>query len=159
MKSVPAVLVKGDHVDFVRHGDARIFAAPKNYVMVHDTGGTYFRRCDGYVCRYSFQSDSSVTPNAQSVETARRYYGNGLPLDHGMLAMPEGPWQRLFRLDAIRYFRAGEHEDFYRHVFNREIIRYEKPVWLFEERGTGRVAFKFALPNGCVWNERGLVTP
>jgi hypothetical protein len=160
-KKAPHVLVKGDHVDFVRHGDARIFDAPPNYVLLHDTDGSYFRRCDAIICGYAFQSDNEVEPTEASLRTARKYYGEGFELENGWLAHPSGPWQRLMQLDAIRYFRAGEHEDYYRHVFNREIIRYEQPVWLFEQprTRTSRIAYKVALPDGCVWNERGFVKP
>lgn len=157
----PAVLVKGDHVDFVRKGDARIFAAPQAHVLVHDPKGHYFRKCDGYVCSYAVQSGGNVEVTEESMQTARRYYGNSFELEADLLAYPNGPWHRLFQLDAIRYFRAGEHEDYYRHVFNREFIRYELPVWLVEQKARGRqpVAYKIVLPDGCIWNERGLVKP
>lgn len=146
-----SVIVKGDSVEFVRTGDGHVFRAPTALVLVHDTKGSYLRKCDFYVVAYTFRSCSTCKADAKALQEAERYYGSGAPLETGSLDLPRGAWKSLFSIDAIRYRRKGEHADHYQH-------RYASPQPLYFLDGRSP-SFRIRSPDGCVANERGFVYP
>jgi hypothetical protein len=174
------ILVKGDEVDFVLAERGRgaglekrglairfepsgeeILYCPRHFVMCHDPTGTYLRRCDFYVCPYTFKACKTCDVDARSMDLFRKYYGNQVLAEKGTIAMPSGPWQKVALTDAIRYRRRhvpqrGGKTVHYKHDWNRETVRYPAPVWV-EVDSSG--SFRVPLPEGCVADHLGFQIP
>jgi hypothetical protein len=159
------LMVKGDRVDFVRL-DGTIFKCPRDFIVMHDVSGQDRRRCDFYVCSYSWKRCDVCDVDPVTLREFRKYYGNQAVPEVGTIAVPKGPWHRAYEIDAIRYRRRhvpqrGFKDIPYRHLWNDDrhglgTFKYSVPVWV-EENGLG--AYRMPLPEGCVVDERGYVSP
>lgn len=159
------LLVRGDRLSFVsveqvkkvgRHKlDAEQMPSdvvlPQDYVLVHDTAGSLLSPCELFVVRWHKGDTKLALPNESQVVTdARKYFGGSLPLQIGEVDTPDGPWHRVAKVAFIRYFRAGNSSGMYEH-------EYDTPVLLHYT--TKPLAWKLALPNGCIVDSRGFVRP
>lgn len=158
------LLVRGDQIQFVsveqvrEVGDHPLdeLAMPSdirlksNFVLVQDTSGLLFDRCHMHIVRWHGVRRSLQSVRANSVQVARQYFGNGIPISVGEVEVPEGPWQRVAKVKYIRYRRYGYAKANYEHPFN-------PPVFLYATQRP--LAWKLKLPNGCIVDERGFVRP
>lgn len=131
---------------------------PAGFVLVHDTEGTVFPRCDVYIVRFRARR---VAPESYMSEhhlrTAREYFGDTARIQGGSVDHPSGPWARVAKIQIVRYTRhprvasevakfAGGHEH-----------EYAPPVWLYSSQRP--LAWKLSMPSGCIIDERGFVVP
>lgn len=159
------LLVRGDRISFVsveqvkkvgRHKlDAEKMPSdielPGDYVLVHDTAGSLLSRCELFIVRWH-KAGTNLVPSKESraVTDAREYFGRDVPLQLGEVDIPEGAWQRVAKVAFIRYRRVGNSGGMYEH-------EYDTPVFLYDT--TKPLAWKLALPNGCIVDARGFVHP
>ena len=133
----------------------------RSFVLVHDTEAAVLPRCQLYVLRWrgGKTRDASTPPSAVA-----EYFGNERP-KHGAVEIPEGPWKKVCKVRFIRYtrygvgvdpndrtnvvMRPGSHID-YEHGFDPCAILSvcKKPL-----------AWRLSLPNSCVINSHGFVSP
>lgn len=158
------LFVRGDRVSFVsteqaeRVGihpldDAKMpsdIVLPKDYVIVNDPSGRYLRKCDYYVLPWS-----NIAPNGARLTTnvARMvadYFGEDANPQHGGVDIPDGKWHRVAQIAFIRYRREGDLRGNYEHPYN-------PAVWLYDTNKP--LAWRIALPTGCVVDARGFVWP
>jgi hypothetical protein len=163
------VLVRADQVSFVsleqvkkvgwhpldEHSMPSDVVLPEAFVMVDDASGEIFRRCDFNIVRWRTQSLGRVSNvHDRDMAVAEKYFvgeHGEVPenIEVGSVVVPRGRWKRVIEIRAIRYRRFGWKKGFEH--------RYERPVWVYAaSRGS---AWKVELPNGCVVNERGFVSP
>jgi hypothetical protein len=144
------LVMRGDEVSFVRADDKEIVKLPKEWQLVHDSSGKYLRNCDIFVLSPS-KSDTPLSKTDKGVlNSAKEHYGKSTRLHAGSVDIPEGPWHRLAKVTHIRYKRLGAKRGRYQHS-------YKFPVWLYYCEDP--LAWKIALPDGCVVNHRGFVFP
>lgn len=157
------MMVRGDHLSFVsveqarRVGDYPLddrkmpsdIKLPPSYVLVHDTSGVIFSRCELYIVRW-FSGNDGIAVDKRVANTARAYFGTD-DVNIGSIEIPSGPWQRMAKMKYIRYRRQGHLQDNYEHP-------YDPPVYLYSTK-SGPKAWKLSLPNGCIVDHRGFVKP
>ena len=160
------LLVRGDQIGFVSVEQARKIGCneseckehldesampsdiklPASFVLVHDTEGTLLSRCDFYVVRWK----GARADNPEDLPKAvRKYFGNEARIQAGSVDIPEGPWKKVCKVAFIRYRRPGFEKGF-SHGYDPAVTLYvtKKPL-----------AWKLALPEGCVVTERGFIKP
>jgi hypothetical protein len=144
------IVIMGDEVAFGVHGSDEEVVCPDEFVIVHDVSGKILRACDFYVLRNRgvIRGDSGVSEVAY--QTARRWYGDRLSLEKYRVDLPDSGWQRVGKIDAIRYRRLGVLGEAYQHPYDPPIVLY---------RSLGERGWKCALPDGCIVDERGFVYP
>lgn len=160
------LLVRGDQISFVSVEQARLVGCgkvcpmklddtampsdielPKNYVLVHDTEGTLFGRCDFYIVRWSGRGGRVMNPEAVP-SAVKQYFGRNANVRGGSVEIPEGPWKRVCKIEFIRYRRPGYAKGFEH--------RYDSPQMLYVcERP---LAWRLPLPN-CIVTHRGFEKP
>lgn len=159
------MLVRGDRVSFVSVEREKQTGAheldekrmpsdiviPAGYVLVGDTTGAVFDRCNFYVVKWHDGGQRVGTAKGnEALQHAQEYFGDGATLRSGAVDIPKGPWQRVAKVKYIRYRRVGEHAGSYEHT-------YEIPVDL--QYCKSPLAWRIPLPQGCVVDERGFVWP
>lgn len=124
---------------------------PRGHVVVHDTTGNLLSQCDLYIVKWHSKTgiSSSELPHDE-LRVAREYYGDNVPIKCGSVDIPQGPWRKVGKVKFIRYFRAGQQQDTYEH-------EYEPAVLLCDS--SRPLAWRLALPIGCVVDDRGFVWP
>lgn len=163
------VLARGDQIEFVSVEQAKAVgcktgACPMaldeermpsdivltpGFVLVHDTEGAVFGKCEFYVVRWKSRQPNDVDFSSNAdMRAAKDYFGTE-EIEVGSVEIPRGPWVRVCRVQLIRYRRYG-----YAKGFEHP---YATPVWLHECRKP--LAWKLALPEGCIVNERGFIKP
>lgn len=130
--------------------DVRI---PASHVLVHDTTGDLLSRCDLYAVKWHRARTENLLDTSVSSEAlndAREYFGISAAPEIGLVDIPEGPWRRFARVQFIRYRRAGNSGGLFEHEYDPTIDLYvcERPL-----------AFRVALPTGCIVDDRGFVWP
>lgn len=159
-------LVRGDHIEFVsveqvrrvgRHplDDSAMpsdIKLPKSYVLV-DPDGTFFPRCNFYVVQWHGGSGTLNDVGQKDIKIAHDYFGPKAAIRVGQIEMPEveGTWKRQAKVQFIRYRRQGKLSANYEHEYN-------PPVFLYSTH-KGPLAWKLALPSGCIVDSRGFVRP
>jgi hypothetical protein len=167
------MLVRGDKVSFVsvervrksgakrKEVDGRVIwtpempkadiELPRGFVVIHDTAGKLLSPCDLYIVKWYSNKGVAVSdlPHDE-LASVREYYGAKTKIKVGLVEIPEGPWEKVGRVQLIRYFRAGKAEDTYEHEF-------DPPVDLFD--CARPLAWRLPLPQGCVVDDRGFVWP
>lgn len=159
------VLIRGDQVSFVSTEQVKLvgkhklndlkmpsdIVLPADFVIAQDPTGNLLNRCDVYVLRW--RTARTLRANAEHTELrkhARDYFGRNTPLQFGNVDIPETPWQRVAKVQFIRYRRAGELKGMYEH-------EYTPAVWLYDSQRP--LAWKLPLPEGCVITAHGFVKP
>ena len=127
----------------------------EDFVLVQDTTGQLLTRCDFYALRSrnkSAQVDTSVI-DAEALGDAREYFvsesGREITISHVSVEFPEGSWKSEARVKYIRYRRPGFAKPF-EHPYDPDVELFvcERPL-----------AWRLALPSGCVVDSRGFVWP
>jgi hypothetical protein len=157
-------LVRGDRISFVsveqvravgRHkldavempSDIRL---PASFVLVHDATGELLSKCDLYVLKWTKGAPFRLPRVQQSeAQAARDYFGNNARIHTGTVLLPSAKWTRTARVAFIRYRRYG-----YKVPLEHE---YNPPVWIYSCKRP--LAWRIALPEGCVIDSRGFVHP
>lgn len=161
------LLVRGDRISFVSTEQVKLVGyharnpvdmpsdieLPSSYVLVHDTTGQLFNRCDMYFVRWHDKSqrgaDLSTRMGRKALADVKAYFGENSVIRAGSVDVPEGPWKRDAIVKCIRYRRHGN-ETLFEHA-------YDPPVHLFYSARPP--AWRLALPQGCLVDERGFVKP
>lgn len=175
------LLVRGTHIEFVTTDQIRKYGCgngsnkaarecrlnpqrlpsdvrlPRSHVLVHDTTGRLLSKCELYVVRWrgakSVSKRHNLAPNDPGIRDAEDYFvsehGEAVPIRGGSVEIPEGPWRRVALVKFIRYRRAG-----FEKPFEHE---YDVPVKL--EDTMRPLAWRLPLPEGCIVDNRGFVTP
>jgi hypothetical protein len=130
---------------------------PRSHVLVHDTTGELLNRCDLYAVRWHTQRRSNAGAasgiadiSTDALDDAKQYFGISSRLQYGVVDIPDGRWQRFCRVQFIRYRRAGNQGGLFEH-------EYEPSIDLYACKSP--LAWRIALPSGCVVDERGFVWP
>ncbi len=162
--AVRDLLVRGDQVSFVsseqveRTGihlldDQKMpsdIVLPKNLVCVQDTSGRFLDRCSFHIVEWSDSLIDGTKPATSVLRTATDYAGENEPLEQGSVEVPKKGWQLVGEIAFIRYRRAGELAGNYEHPYNPHVPLYQHSELL---------AWRLALPTGCVVDGRGFVWP
>lgn len=159
------LLVRGDRISFVsleqidKVGHHKLdpvampsdVVLPESYVLVHDPGGTLLSKCDLYVVKWRSTAKNRATiVRPELMRTARAYFGSNSHITRGTVDIPKGRWQRVAKVQFIRYRREGDDNNNYEH-------EYDVPVDLMYCRTP--LAWRLPLPEGCIVNARGFVRP
>jgi hypothetical protein len=135
---------------------ADVKSIPRSYVLAHDANGVVLPRCELYVLRWT-RGGTTGPASAQDLRAAERYFGTRR-VTRGTVDIPRGPWRRLCKVAVIRYHRdAGptpHHVGDFEHPYE---FQYEEPVWLSSCRSP--LAFRLALPDGCIITTHGFERP
>jgi hypothetical protein len=145
-----SIVVRGDEVSFLEHGTKKEVVLPDDFLVVQDVSGSVLRKCDLYFLRNrGVVKDDTRLTNAAS-QAVKKWYGDGVSIDKYRVDLPEGAWQRVAKIDGIRYRREGDLAGPYEHP-------YDPPVVLF--RASHAPAWRVVHPDGCIIDERGIVHP
>jgi hypothetical protein len=157
-------LVRGDHVEFVSVEQVRAVGShaldpykmpsdivlPAKYVLVHDATGIILTPCDLYAVKWHRSGAKRALEIApEDLTAAHDYFGDDAALRSGSIDIPDGPWKRLARVKFIRYRRYGFSNHFEHEYAPAVDLLYSKRP----------LAWKLALPEGCVVDARGFVVP
>lgn len=132
--------------------DAPILLPEKN-VVVHDISGEQRRSCDFYICEQITGRASGRAPTDAAVAAAKRWSGNVGKVSLQKVALPDPPWQFAAQIDAIWYRRDAVEGlgGRYAHPYSPSVALYRS------QRQPG--GWRIALPDGCIVDERGYVSP
>jgi hypothetical protein len=134
-------LIKGREISFDME-DGETIALPKAYGMIHSPDTV--RKCHVYFG--PFEKTRQI--ESELNQTAKKYFGDDYDGRVAYIDIPSGSWRSAGRARVIFYDRPGQYSDYYRHEFS-------EPVPLSVN---GRF-YRLSLPDGCVVNDRGFVTP
>lgn len=156
-ESLSRVVIRGREISFFEVGTKRRIDVPDGFFLVHDVSGKTFRACDVYAVR-AYGSAIPITTSDPAAEAAKKWFGADVELVGHRVDVPRSGWKREAQIDAIWYRRDAakglllhELDGPYQHV-------YDPPVWLYRTR-SGPRAWRIALPEGCIVDERGFVDP
>lgn len=143
------IIIKGDEVSFLRP-DADEYFCPPTFVILHDVTGKDLRRCDFYIVRAQAGTGDDLIVSDSVYDTAIAYFANDAELKEILVDIPGGPWNRIGEVHAIRYRRKGKHAGDYEHPYDPPVVLYrcERPH-----------AYRLRLPDSCIVDERGFVSP
>lgn len=159
------ILIRGDQVSFVsveqakRTGVHKLndrkmpsdIVLPSNFVIAQDPTGKLLNACDVYVLRWHNSRSRGVSnAHPELRKHAADYFGRGAPVQFGNVDIPETPWQRVAKVQFIRYRRPGNLKGMYEH-------EYTPAVWLYDSQKP--LAWRLPLPEGCVITAHGFVKP
>jgi hypothetical protein len=132
--------------------DAPILLPEKN-VVVHDISGEQRRSCDFYICVQMPGSGSYRAPTDKAIDAAKRWSGTVGKVSLQKVALPDPPWQLAAQIDAIWYRRDAVEGlgGRYAHPYSPSVALYRS------QRQPG--GWRIALPDGCIVDERGYVSP
>lgn len=132
--------------------DAPILLPEKN-VVVHDISGEQRRSCDFYICEQMGGGGSDSAPTDAAVAAAKRWSGTVGKVSLQKVALPDPPWQFAAQIDAIWYRRDAVEGlgGRYAHPYSPSVALYRS------QRQPG--GWRIALPDGCIVDERGYVSP
>lgn len=137
---------------------ADIRSIPPSYVLAHDANGVVLPKCELYVLKWT-RGGTERPASPQDLRAAERYFGTRRVV-RGTVDIPHGPWRRLCRVSVIRYHRdAGptpRHVGDFEHPYALD-LKYDEPVWLSACRSP--LAFRLALPDGCIITTHGFEKP
>lgn len=132
--------------------DAPLLLPEKN-VVVHDISGEQRRSCDFYICEQMAGRGSDRAATDAAIDAAKRWSGNVGKVTLQKVALPDPPWQFAAQIDAIWYRR-----DAVEGLGGRYAHPYSPSVPLYRsQRQPG--GWRIALPDGCIVDERGYVSP
>ena len=134
-------LIKGREISFDMT-DGETIELPITHGMIHSPDTS--KKCHVYFGPYQKTREAV----SELPRIANAYFGSDYKGRVAYLDIPNGKWRPVGEVDVIFYDRPGEHRDYYRHKF-------AKPIPLSVN---GRF-HRLSLPNGCVVNDRGFVTP
>ena len=133
--------------------NGRIIDVPESWGLVHDVSGKILHRCDLFVAPYQIVNNEVSIKSAKVKKAAKAYFGVGEgDLLRGNVAIPTGPWHHIGNVSIIYYQRWGSKKK--RGLYHHD---FEFPVKLYEQKDKN--AYRLALPDACIINERGFVWP
>lgn len=152
---MPALIVKGNRVSFLRESDGKEFVLPPHYCIVQDPTGQLVRGCDFFIVPTVFVRPGISGSDRQMRNIAEAYYGNCDDLCEVRVDLPMGGWKNPQLMTTIRYWREGFLKTppgvaGYEHVYATPQPLYANPV---------HNSFKIVSPDHCIANERGFVHP
>jgi hypothetical protein len=150
-KNGTPIVIRGDEVSFLEAGTGKETVLPDDFLVVQDVSGKILRTCDLYFLRNQGVSHKHVPLTAEASESVEKWYGDGVSIDKYRVDLPNGDWQRVAKIDGIRYRREGDLAGPYEHP-------YDPPVVLFRSTGAAP-AWRVVHPDGCIIDERGIVHP
>jgi len=145
-----SIVIRGDEASFLEHGTGRETVLPDDFLVVHDVTGTILRKCDLYFLRNLGEVRDATRLTTEAAQAVRKWYGDGVSIEKFRVDLPSGAWQRVAKIDGIRYRREGDLAGPYEHP-------YDPPVVLFRSANTA--AWRVVHPDGCIIDERGIVHP
>ena len=147
-----SLLVKGDEVAFFRAADGAKTTCPASFFMLHDITKKHFRRCDFFLARPMPVPVCHVVFDEQTVKEAKEYYGNSTKLVGVGVDLPVGPWKSVGVVDEIHYRRraSGRFTGPYFHPYDPHVPLYAS---------SSGMGWRVQLPEGCVVNWHGFITP
>jgi hypothetical protein len=163
-------IVKGDEASFLvvrakgeeeKSDDEREIRIDPKLQVVHDPDEKIFSKCDAMfvrVLRSAPRGNPHDTEDASAgTDQAQKYYPYADLTPDETLDHPKGPWQRVAKIDGIRYRRWFDEHDGKGYKLVPFEHHFETPCVL--ETVSGKRAYRLRLGSGCVWDERGLVIP
>jgi hypothetical protein len=152
--------VKATHVAFETPGDRDgrpSIRLPKAYGMLHDEDGAQWDRCS--VLIGPWKSTRERLPDLD--RKARRYFGPGWEATAAVVDLPPralGAWEFVSEVKRIYYVRRGNimGGKLFQHPFKKRWYQFGDKRALLYSRGSFR---RLELPDGCVINYRGFVSP
>lgn len=144
------MIVKGREIS-VQMKTGEVLVYPPDWLLVHDEAADIVRSCDALFLPAHFHHKGRSGADKFQAGKLDEYYGEKVK-EWATLAVdvPENGWEYLGVVSRIFYTRDGEHEGEYDHPFLDGVRLYEC---------TTMPAAKLRLPDGCVWNWRGFVSP
>lgn len=164
------MLVRGDQIEFISVEQARRVGCsptscptalsesrmpsdivlPPEFVLVHDTSGEVFDRCELHVVRWRSSRGARLQNlSGRALDDAVEYFGGSQNFRMGSVELPKGPWRKVCDVQLVRYRRPGFKKGF-EHLWDPPVVlsACERPL-----------AWKLSLPDRCVIDERGFVRP
>jgi len=146
------LLVRGDLVK-LELDDGRVIDVPDSWGLVHDLSGKILHRCDLFIAPYQTVNNKSASIPYKIKKAAKSYFGVGEgDLVTGSVAIPTGPWHHIGSVSIIYYQRWGSKRK--SGLFHHD---FDFPVELYQQ--IDKNAYRLALPDACIINERGFVWP
>jgi hypothetical protein len=150
----------GRDVSFVLRSRLEVSAKRARDGMLYDASGTFWPTCSLLVMPFE-QGD-------EEVDEGKDYFGRKTTVFKGWVQLPPrglSGWRELGAIKDVFYDRAGKHEGYFRHEFNKPRGLW-RVIWPFK-KGSGSPALLYArrgcyrieLPEGCVVDDRGFVVP
>lgn len=157
LATLPRIVIRGREITFFEAGTGKKIACPDDFFLVHDVSGKTFRSCDVYAVR-AYGSAVPVESSDRAADAAKRWWGRDVDLVGWQVDVPRSGWKRVCQIDAIWYRRDAAKDLLIQKLDGPYQHRYDPPVQLYRT-SAGPLAYRIALPDGCIVDERGFVDP
>lgn len=148
------IIVKGTNVQLDLDNEES-FSFPPGWAMVHDPEGEVLRSCSAYIVAPSKNSQNARGSERQRISTeAKRYFQSPSATEVRFVrpSVNDRDW-KVLEGKAIRIFYDREGET----IFGRRVHSYKEKVPVLVDKKTG--TFRLEMPDRCLWNWRGFVSP
>lgn len=148
-RRAPTLTVLGGQVDLYMD-DGSTLVIPRAYGMAYDPSGAALEKCSLWFV------PTEVTQEAirNTTPEQRKWFGSDYEGRRAFVDVPSDGWELVGRVAEIVYFRPGHHENDWRHPFQPA-----QPLEMSTRTETGDAAYVLRLPEGCVIDWRGIVSP